>query len=98
MRYETFKLYQLVETFDDYGNSKNDIEFIEDIQVYTNEQHLKVMGTDTCYFVKVWQGLTTYNKFELGAEYKISNFYHEYEITSFINGRLSQLVLEEVKV
>ncbi|GEM_PF-3524285 len=98
MRYETFKLYQVLETFDDYGNSKNDIEFIENIQVYTNEQHLKVMGTDTCYFVKALQGVTPFNQFELGAEYKISNSYHEYKITSFINGRLSQLVLEEVRV
>ncbi len=98
MKYETFKLYQLVETFDDYGNSKNDYELLEDIQVYVNEQHLKVLGADTCYFVKAWQGVTPYNKFELGAECKISNSYHEYKITSFINGRLSQLVLEEVKV
>lgn len=98
MRYETYKLYQDDGRKDDYGNSKNTFEFIEDIQVYTNEQHLKVMGTDTCYFMKAWQGVTPFNQFELGAEYKITNSYHEYKITSFINGRLSQLVLEEVRV
>lgn len=98
MRYETYKLYQLVENFDSLGNCKNDYEFLENIQVHINEQHLKVMGTDTCYFVKSLQGVTPYNKFELGEEYKIFNSFHEYKIQSFINGRLSQLILEEVKV
>ncbi|AMJ42331.1 hypothetical protein [Anaerotignum propionicum] len=98
MRYETYKLFQLVENFDDYGNSKNDFEFLENISVHINEQHIKVLGTETCYFVKALQGVTPYDKFELGAEYMISNFSHEYKIISFINGRLAQLILEEVKV
>lgn len=98
MRYESFRLYQLVENFDDYGNSKNDYEYIEDIKVYINEQHLKVMGVDTYYFVKALQGVTPYSKFEFGEQYKLCSSQHEYSIQSFINGRLSQLVLEEVTI
>ena len=98
MRYETYKLYQNDGSKDSYGNNKNEYEFIADIQVHINEQHIKVLGTDTCYFVKASLGVTPYHKFELGEEYKLLNAYHEYKVQSFINGRLSQLVLEEVKI
>lgn len=97
MKYEKYKLYQLINSFDDYGNSKHDFELIAEIELYLNEQHLKTDGTDSRYFIKAFQAVTTYSSFELGEEYKIANSQHEFAVESFINGRLTQLVLREVE-
>lgn len=96
MRFDKYSLYQLIETFDAYGNSKNDYEFIENIDVYINNAHMKSNNNEVTYFTKVIQGVTKYNSFELGEKYKIINDISEYEIISFINGKLTQLQLTEV--
>ena len=46
MRYEPFKLYQKIKSVDTYGNTKDEYEFLQEIAVYLNEQHLKTQGTD----------------------------------------------------
>ena len=96
MRCDKYSLYQLIENFDAYGNSKNGYEFIENIDVYINNAHMKSNNNEVTYFTKVIQGVTKYNSFELGEKYKIINDISEYEITSFINGKLTQLQLTEV--
>ena len=97
MKFETYKLFQLIDTFDSYGNSKKNYELIAEIDLYLNEQHLKIDGTENRYFVKVFQAVTTYDNFELGAEYKLTSPRHEFVVESFINGRLTQLILREVE-
>ena len=96
MRYEPFKLYQKIKSVDTYGNTKDEYEFLQEIAVYLNEQHLKTQGTDNIYFVKAYQGVTPFVGFELGEQYKIENARHVFKITSFICGRLTQIALEEV--
>lgn len=96
MKFEKFKLWQLVKTFDEYGNSKEDYELIQEISLTLNEENIKTDGTDNKYFVKSYRGVTAFRSFEFGEEYKLTNSKHSFKVTSFINGRWTQLVLEEV--
>lgn len=97
MRFEDFELWQMLKTFDEYGNSKKDYEFIQNIPICLNEEHLKTDGIDNKYFVKSYRGVTSFKGFELGEEYKLMNSKHEFKVVSFINGRWAQLTLEEVE-
>lgn len=97
MKFETFELWQLVKSFDEYGNSKKDYELIQEISICLNEEILKTDGTDNRFFVKTYRGVTAFHDFEFGEEYKLTNKYHIFKVTSFINSRWGQLILEEVE-
>lgn len=96
MRFEEFELWQRIDSFDELGNSKKDYEFLQNISVCLNEEHLETDGTDNRFFVKSCRGVTAFNDFELGEEYKLMNSQHIFKVVSFINSRWGQLVLEEV--
>lgn len=97
MKWETYKLKQLVRTQNHIGQWSDDYEDIATIDVMiSNNLYTQIVG-DAVVRAYAPSAVSKFKAFEKDASYKITNQDHEYLVESFnASGRYSSLLLKEV--
>lgn len=91
-----YELYELIESYDTFGNLKTDYELIEVIDVSLAVKSMVVVQNDQVYQVNSVVATTPYQGLLHSAKYKLKRNDHEYMIESFVEGRICSLQLKEV--
>ena len=95
--WQTYKLYQKVETQNSIGQYVSDWEYIQEIEVIVSNKLYTQVVNDVLYRKYSPTGISKYKAFEFQGTYKITNAEHEYEVESFnCGGRYTQLLLKDV--
>lgn len=99
MKWETYKLKQLVRTQDIVGQWLPSWEDMQDIDIMVSNNLYTNVVNDAVYRVYAPAAITKFRGFEKEAAYMLANDVNTYEVTSFnVNGRYSQLLLKEVVI
>lgn len=96
MTFNTFKLYQLKESYDEFGNSNNIYEFICDIELSISATKVNSFEDGIMYTTFSISGITPYENFIDNEKYKVVYGHEEYLINSINRSRLNILDLKRV--
>lgn len=97
MKWQTYKLKQLVRVQNSIGQWVDSWEDIQDIDVMVSSNLYTTVDGDVVYRVYATTGVSKFKDFEKNTTYKILSSSNMYDVTSFnISGRYSQLLLKEV--
>ncbi|MBP3887616.1 MAG: hypothetical protein J6F30_08185 [Cellulosilyticum sp.] len=99
MKWETYKLKQLVKTQKSVGKWIESWEDIQDIDIMVSNNLYTNVVNDAVYRVYAPVAVAKFKGLEKEATYMLANDVNAYEVTSFnISGRYSQLLLKEVVI